>query len=71
VSYYRKRHLASVMSGVGHIVKVDPHHCQFGDSFRPVCTECDFVGPFVSEPRAYDITEEHQRKSYGAWSAAK
>ena len=71
MSHYRKRHLASVMSGIGHIVKVDPHHCQFGDSFRRCAPNATSVGPFVSEPRAYDIAEEHRRKSYGTWSLAK
>lgn len=59
------RHLENILTKPGHIVTVEPHFCRFGNTWQPVCIEddCTYRGPFVTEPRAREIAEEHRRKT--------
>ena len=58
------------MPPTGHIVGVEVHACRFGDTQRPVCQDCSYVGPFVTPGRAQAIAREHTAKSVGTWRPA-
>lgn len=62
--------IEKLLTDVGHIVKVVPHRCRFGNTWQPTCIECGFVGPFVSKARAIAIAEEHRLKSVDLWGPA-
>lgn len=66
------RDIETLLNGAGHLVAVNVN-TRFGPTWQPVCLEdgCGYVGPFVTEPKAHEIAEEHRLKSLGQWRAAK
>lgn len=54
-----------LLTDLGHIATIEVHLCRFGDTWQPICleTDCGYRGPFVTEPRAREIAEEHRLKT--------
>lgn len=66
--------IGRLINRAGHLVAVRADDSAlFGRTYQPECVEddCGYLGPFVSESRAYAIAEEHRRKSAGIWSAVR
>jgi hypothetical protein len=66
-----RQQIRRLLDAAGHVVAYRPHNCRFGQTYRPECMDCHYVGPLVSLPRARAIGEEHALKSVKAWKAAK
>jgi hypothetical protein len=66
-----RQQIRRLLESSGHIVAYRKHHCRFGDTFRPECTDCTYRGPLVLWHRAQAIGAEHALKSVGAWVAAR
>lgn len=64
--------LLQMMDTKAHLVAIN--HVQtviFGETFQPVCMDCDYVGPHTPEARAHAIAYEHRQKSLGTWEPAR